>query len=514
MIPVLTPQAMREADAAGIKELGLSSLQLMENAARSTTDIVHRLVPSGTSVVVLCGTGNNGGDGFAMARMLCSTHAVRVAWIGDPERMTAETSHEYAACVEAGVPCVHLVSEEAIASQFLEPVACIIDALIGIGGSCHLRGLVVPLLRHVNALSCMRIAVDVPTGLDAGDGTAHEECFAAHHTITMAAPKYGHYLRAGKDVCGSLHVASIGLTDTIITSRASVFAMERQDVSAMLAPRKNDTSKFDYGRICIIAGSRDMPGAAALCANAAIRSGAGMVEVCSTVFHPHMLPEVLQTHLPSTVAGTIAREGIDRLRSSCQRADCIVIGPGAGTHAETLSVMSTIIAEFGDTKPVIVDADALRALPDAPNDGSRVIVTPHAGEFARMQAACETSGYRISTPEEMASYHHCLVVAKGIPVRITDGTGTIWNVNGNPGMATAGSGDVAAGVIAAMICRSSTLPMLLRVAAGVFIHAAAGDIAAVRYTQEGVTASRIISTLHLAFHDIARDHMEGAGKDA
>ncbi|MFM7775021.1 MAG: NAD(P)H-hydrate dehydratase, partial [Candidatus Kapaibacterium sp.] len=161
-----------------------------------------------------------------------------------------------------------------------------------------------------------------------------------------------------------------------------------------------------------------------------------------------------------------------------------------------------------------VDADALRALPDAPNDGSQVIVTPHAGEFARMQAACETSGYRISTPEEMASYHHCLVVAKGIPVRITDGTGTIWNVNGNPGMATAGSGDVAAGVIAAMICRSNTLPMLLRVAAGVFIHAAAGDIAAVRYTQEGVTASRIVSSLHLAFQDIERDHMEGAGKDA
>lgn len=498
MIPVLTPEAMRSADRAGVDELGFTSLDLMENASRSCADIILDVLPPRSCILVLCGTGNNGGDGFAVARMLSSVHTVRVAWIGDHHRMTPETAEEFSKCVNADVSCVHVSGEESVTPLFHERYDGIIDALVGIGGSEELRGLAVPLLRSANACSCLRIAVDVPTGLNASTGKAHEHCFRAHHTITMAAPKSGLYLRDGKDVCGQIHVAAIGLTPEIIDSRTSVHVFEHADVQAMYTPRKSDTSKFDYGRICIIAGSRDMPGAAALSANAAIVSGAGLVEVCSTAFHAHLLPEVLQTHVPSTDAGTIGWQGYERIRKACDKAQCIVIGPGLGWHEETSRIVEMIIKEYGDTKPVIVDADGLRAVSCTEGVGSQVVLTPHAGEFARLREKCSNPAPSLSSAEELAAYLRCIIVAKGVPVRITDGSRTLWNVNGNPGMATAGSGDVAAGVIATMTCRLSSAPLLERVAAGVYIHAMAGDLAAEHFTPEGVTASRIVSLLHEA----------------
>lgn len=539
MIPVLTPQSMREADRAGVEELGYTGMQLMENAARSATSIIAQMLPTGSSILVLCGTGNNGGDGFAIARMLKNTrnnYAIRVVWIGSHERMTAETAQMFTQCCEAGVDVLHAQSEQDIQSLVgggdvnnivssnapdhsivkhdtpTHEYECIIDALCGIGGSSELRGLVVPLLRLVNALAALRIAIDIPSGLDAATGDAHESCFVADHTITMAAVKSGLFLKGAKDVCGNVRVAPIGLSDSIVQSRAFAHIVEHHDVMAMYSPRKSDTSKFDYGRVCVIAGSRDMPGAAALCANAAILCGAGMVELCSTAFHPHLLPEVLQTHLPSTDIGTIAGESTERLRVACSKADCIVIGPGIENHEQTLSVIAALIAEFGNHKTVIVDADGLRAVPCSGPVGVNVVLTPHQGELARLFQRCEAAGASVKSASvksasvksvsELASYLGCIVVAKGVPVRISNGSHELWNVNGNAGMATAGSGDVAAGVIAAMVCRLSTQPLLSRVAAGVYIHALAGDMAAEQYTQEGVTASRIGSLLHEALRAI------------
>jgi NAD(P)H-hydrate epimerase len=290
----------------------------------------------------------------------------------------------------------------------------------------------------VNTLPALRIAIDVPSGLDAATGDAHENCFVADHTITMAAVKSGLFLKGAKDVCGNVRVAPIGLSDAIVQSRAFAHIVEHHDVMAMYSPRKSDTSKFDYGRVCVIAGSRDMPGAAALCANAAILCGAGMVELCSTAFHPHLLPEVL--------------------RMACSKADCIVIGPGIGNHEQTLSVIAALIAEFGNHKPVIVDADGLRTVPCSGPVGVNVVLTPHQGELARLFQRCEAAGASVKSASvksvsELASYLGCIVVAKGVPVRISNGSHELWNVNGNAGMATAGSGDVAAGVIAAMVCR-------------------------------------------------------------
>lgn len=502
MIPVLTPQSMRDADRAGVQELGFSSIDLMENASRSCADIIHAILPDNSSILVLCGTGNNGGDGFAIARMMSVHHQVRVGWIGDEGRMTPETTEEFARCVQSGVQCLHLSSHEQLSLLFAEPFTCIVDALIGIGGSENLRGFVTEVLIASNRARCLRVAVDVPTGLNALTGEAHEHCFAAHHTITMAAVKTGLCMRKGKDVCGRVHLATIGLTPEIVSSRTSAFIIEREDVASVFTARQSDSSKFDYGRVCVVAGSRDMPGAAALCANAAIMSGAGMVELCSTFFHAQLLPEVLQTHVAATNAGTIGSDNYERLRLSCSRAQCIVIGPGMGRHEETSEVVRKLIAEFASTIPMIIDADALSALNTTTALSPLVMLTPHAGEYRRLLEQIHYTRETDVDVREFASHMGCCVVAKGVPVKMSNGTLTMWNTNGNAGMATAGSGDVLAGVIASMVCRDRELQLLQRVAAGVFIHGLAGDIAAEHFTQEGVTASRIVSMLHKAFAEI------------
>ncbi len=496
MNAILSPALMRAADADTMKYYGISSLQLMEQAAEAASHICRELIPSASTVLVLCGCGNNGGDGFAMARMLMEHARLRVVVLGAPERMTEETRINYDRCRQLGIPIEFWLAERTSENPSLN-ADVLIDALMGIGGTEELRGEVLSLLTQIQRLKCLRIAVDIPSGLNAETGIAHERAFRADHCISMAARKQGMCLRQGPDLCGQIHVADIGIPAALLDVHAEIFSAGPRDVQRLWRKRSHQSSKFDYGRLCVVAGSRDMPGAAALCANAAIRSGAGVVELCSPAMHPALLPEVLQSNLRGSESGMMSKADLDKVLASCAKADALVLGCGSGASQVVKEIFNVIISEFESSKRIVVDADALRAIDATRRYSPNLVLSPHASELRHVLGASYTGKELYSAAEKLG----CLIVNKSRPVEVIGLPGVrYWNVFGNPGMATAGSGDVLAGVIGGSLARLSAQHdpqtiLVQEIACAVAVHAMAGDMAADLYGQEALSASHILEQL-------------------
>ncbi len=499
MKAILSPSGMKQADLAAMQILDISSWQLMELAARAASDVVVKLLSRPSRILVLCGMGNNGGDGFAMARMLAAIHRVTIVWLGDWDSMSAETRDNAERCRAMSLAMYAAHSTEAQALLHGQPFDVILDALIGIGGSHVLREPVMHLLEQQQSMKALRIAVDMPTGLNGQSGEAHPGCFQADHTISMACRKTGMCLDAGPRVCGTVHVVDIGIPCSILERYAEFWTADNALMQRLFTPRERNSSKFDYGRLCIVAGSRNMPGAAALCANAAIQSGVGIVDLCAPVFHAAVAPEILQTHCGQHELEYFTEQEQEELLEHCTKADAVVLGCGGGSAEATTRVYAYLLENIPETTPVVVDADALRAIPLLRRDRRLCIITPHAGEFRHLAPEVSTLEQR----REFAEHRGYTLVYKAQPVEIHSTKRCAWNLNGNPGMATAGSGDVLAGVMGAMLARcwknveGATLEeRLFSCSSGaVYLHAAAGDWAASHYGQESMTASHEIEGL-------------------
>ncbi len=505
MQAILQPTQMLAADADTIRLCGVSSLRLMERAAEQSVKLIRCYVTQGAPLLVLCGSGNNGGDGFAIARLLAPFYQVWVAWIGDTDKMSEETRTNFDRCQSMHIPLRHIESESDVAQIPCKDYSCIVDALIGVGGSDALRGLVVPLLAHQCSAKAIRFAIDLPTGLDGLSGLAHKLCFRADHTICIACRKVGMYCNQGPEVCGEVHVVDIGIPKEIVIAHTTLYATESQDVKKWTGKRLANSSKFNYGRVCVVAGSRDMPGAAALCANAALRSGAGLVELCTSSFHSSVLPEVLHTHVDANDDGQISEAALEKLLQSCAKADVLVLGCGAGPAECTTRVFRRLIDEFKLSKRIVVDADALRAIERDRHYGPNVVLTPHSGELRHLLQTLDSTEARKLFCTELG----VILVAKCFPVEIMSSWETRWNINGNPGMATAGSGDVLAGIMGGVLARHASDtplaeigPRMDRVSLAVFVHAYAGDLAAATCSQEAMTASDILNHLGPAWRDL------------
>jgi hydroxyethylthiazole kinase-like uncharacterized protein yjeF len=511
---ILTAEEMRQADRKAIKEFNIPSLVLMENAARSAAEAIINILNNSKlkepKIIILCGSGNNGGDGFAIARHiynyfeLSEKHGsktlnqntqkksqLKVIWIGSQEKMSPETLTNFKSVQALNIYVSHVEN-----AKNLESIDwycdCIIDALIGVGGTEDIHGIAGYLLAHVKDVKTLKIAVDMPTGLNSENGTAFKNCFKAEHTITMFAPKLGMFINEGPDNCGVIHKAYLGATESIVQNLANTYAIEENDIKKLLPKRKRRSSKFDYGRVLVVAGSNLYPGAAALCANAAITAGAGLVQLITTMLHPAIFPEVIPHIVESTAGGTLAYKNFDYIMKSSEKADSVIIGPGLGDVDETIKLVKALIKNIDSKKSLLIDADALKAIDKGTKLRKNIVLTPHTGEFAgitgKKREDIEEDTY--FEAKSLAQKLDCIILLKSVPSIITDGNKIYLNLNGNPGMATGGSGDVLSGIIGSFLAQK--IEPLTASAFGAYLHAAAGDMYAKKYGQVTLTASDLL----------------------
>lgn len=495
MIYVLTPEQMRIADETAIKKIGISGSILMENAAVSSAAIIEfELLENelfDPEILVLCGSGNNGGDGFAIARHLSNKgYFVDIYLIGSVSKMSQETLANYNICEKMGFNIINISNEKQL-DKLRFDYDVIIDSMIGVGGSENLRGIVIPILKKVNEQISYRIAIDVPTGLNSDSGFSHPDCFNADLTTTMFAVKSGMFRNDGLNKCGIINIADLGAPPSIVENISEISILEDDDIDQLINPRKLISSKFDYGRVTVIAGSMNMPGAAALVSNSAITAGAGLVHLLSNNIHPSLLPEIMPYKVDSTSEGTISYKSYDIIKRFAEKSDVIAIGPGLGESEETFDLIRRLISDFKESKTIIIDADGIKALNMKSKLSKNIIITPHTGELAlltgisRAEIEADTNSAAIETAKELS----CTVHLKHVPSVTTNGRHSYWNIYGNPGMATAGSGDVLTGIIAGLSAQN--IDPMYSAAIGSYYHSKASDYFVSKYSETTLTATEI-----------------------
>lgn len=491
MLRILTPQDVKDIDTACVESAGIPISTLMENAAQSISAIVLARYPEKRRILALCGNGNNGGDGFAVARMLSEIHAVTVAADVDEEKMSDATRTNYLQ-IQRSLPMISLKEAQSVVND----VDVVIDAVFGVGFRGSLQGTEIDWFSEIRAP--FKIAIDVPSGLDALTGSADEYTFCADLTISMEGLKLGMVCGRGPDVSGEVNIATIGAPHEILELHTSAFAFEQSDIRHILPVRKSQTSKFDYGRVLVIAGSASMRGAAALTSHAALRAGAGLVELVTPSIHPLTPREVIATEVPSTSEGTFSLQARDILQAKIRRATAIAVGPGIGGNEESLELLVEVLNSVDARTPIVVDADGLRIVNKLTATLAHCVITPHHREFEYVversgSLAGTTCVERISVCKDLAQQRKCVVHLKSHPSITTDGTTTYLTLGGNPGMATAGSGDVLTGIIAGLCAQH--VPLLQAAALGSHIHASAGDAAIRNRAPESIIASDIIDCI-------------------
>jgi hydroxyethylthiazole kinase-like uncharacterized protein yjeF len=505
---ILTAAQMRDADRFTIDEIGIASLVLMENAGRQVVAAIEAAYEPllQERVAVLCGRGNNGGDGFVVARTLLQRGIdTLVVVIGTIADVRGDARVNLDILGRLGVTVVEVSDEQAWELHFSEISKCalIVDAIFGTGLRSPLSGMLETVVADVNASDIPVVAVDLPTGISADTPHLIGDCIDAAMTVTLAAPKLPLVLPPAEAYAGDVVIADIGIPHEVIegVEGPHVELMTPEQMRGMAGPRAADSHKGDFGRVTIIAGSRGKTGAAHLAGMAALRSGAGLVTVatpesCLPIV-ASMAPEMMTEALPESAPGVVAATAVDQVLAL--QHDVIACGPGLGRSEAVAEVVRTLIARA--TVPLVLDADALTVLADdvtalAGSEEREVIITPHPGEMARLvgRSVEDVQNDRIGTATDFATLHHVYVVLKGHRTVIATPEGRVYvNPTGNPGMATGGTGDVLTGMIAAWLAQLLDAEAACRLS--VFLHGVAGDMAEVSEGQTAMIATDLIALL-------------------
>lgn len=505
---ILTAEQMREADRVTIQEIGLPSLVLMENAGRQVVTAMEGLITDvdEQQVAVLAGPGNNGGDGFVVARTLRQRGVpVLVFVIGRLANVRGDARVNLEILGRLGLPVVEVADEEQWELHSSEVRGCgvIVDALFGTGLRTPLSGLLETIVADVNGMEVPVVAVDLPSGMSADTHEVIGPCIDAALTVTLAAPKLPLVLPPARQLAGDLVVADIGIPPEVIQQLEGprVELLTRESVRALVPERRADAHKGDFGHVVVLAGSRGKTGAAHLAATGALRSGAGLVTVatagCCQAQVAMLGAEYMTAALPDAPEGTIGAGALDAVLQL--PADVIAAGPGLGNNEAVRTVVRELVEQA--RVPLVLDADAVNAFAGEPGllssrDGQQVIITPHPGEMARLLGISteEVQQHRLESARNLATTHGLYVVLKGHRTIIATPEGRVYiNPTGNPGMATGGSGDVLTGMIAAWLAQLESPEAACLV--GVYLHGAAGDLAADDEGQVSMTAGDI--ALHL-----------------
>jgi NAD(P)H-hydrate epimerase len=517
MWPVFTAAEMRALDARAIETLGTSGPRLMENAGRGAAALIAReWAPiRGKRVLVLCGKGNNGGDGFVVARHLKAKGAkVRVLLLGSRAEMKGDAAHALAQW-RGRVEEIRTEAEAATVSTALDGTDLAVDALLGTGLAAPARGLAAHVIGRLNESAaragCVVVALDLPSGLGSDGGALPGPAVRAALTATFAGYKRSLLLYPAAEHAGRVVVVPIGIPEAEVGRGITTFLLDETSVSGFFPKRKPDAHKGTYGHLLVVAGSIGKSGAAALAGRAALRSGVGLCTVATALSQQPIVAgfsmELMTEALPETGAQSISFRAKDRILELASQRDAVALGPGLSLDPESQALARALVAELD--RPMVVDADALSALAghldllhDAP---APRVLTPHPGEMARMlgTSIAEVEADRIETVREFCARHRVHLVLKGARSVLGGPDGRVFiNHTGNPGMATGGSGDVLTGMIGAFLARR--FDPLAALQAGCVLHGLAGDLAAADRGEEGLIASDIIEAIPGALNPAVR----------
>lgn len=495
MKPVLSASMLKAVDQLTIEREGIGSLQLMERASERCAARMLALVdPPGRPFVIVCGPGNNGGDGLAIARLLhAEGRSVEVRLIGPRSRSSPDNQANLQRAQEARVP-IHT----GLNGAGERPGAVIVDALFGSGLSRPLEGDYAGAVEWINALDRMVVSIDLPSGiLEGGGNAAAVPVVKADRTFVLQVPRRAMFMTGTGPCFGEWELVDIGLDPTAIDSAASREGLiEPADVRAMLPERSRFDHKGDHGHALLIAGSSAMTGAAILAARACVRSGVGLC----TVHLPSGSADALRVSAPEAMCSLDGDPAVITMFPRIDRATAAGIGPGCGRSTGVEHMVKRAIQDC--PAPLVLDADALNALAANPTWmaflPAGTILTPHPGEFDRMFGKSSDGAERLDRAIDQAQRLRSVIVLKGAYTAICAPSGHVFfNPTGNHGMAKGGSGDVLTGLITGL--RAQGLAAINATVVGVYVHGLAGDLAAGDVGADGMTASDLIDHIPAAF---------------
>jgi hydroxyethylthiazole kinase-like uncharacterized protein yjeF len=497
-VKVLTAAQMREVDRRS-SELGIPGLLLMENAGQRVVELLaHAYAPLREQrIVVMCGKGNNGGDGLVVARQLHTRFhpkELHVLMTGDPAGLKGDAAANYKMLQAVGCPVMFEITPA------METATLIVDALLGTGIHGAAEGRPLEWIRAINQRFPLAgvVSVDIPSGLDSDSGFPAGDAVDADYTVTFTAPKLCHVLSPACELSGKLRVEAIGSPPELYEQDTSIYLSLSEPAlfAHLFRPRVRDSNKGLYGHALVIGGSRGKTGAPAMAALGALRAGAGLV----TVAADGSIIDIIAAHAPEIMTEALTE---DRARM-LERKNVVAIGPGLGQNPETVQLVRTMVAET--SLPMVVDADGLNALAGHASRyrGPRIF-TPHPGEMSRLTGRTiqDIQADRIGTARSYAMEHGVYLVLKGNRSVIAAPDGRVWiNPTGSPAMATGGTGDVLTGMTAGLVAQFPD-QLELAVLAAVYLHGRAGELGAAELGEKSLIATDLFKYLPEAMREVA-----------
>ena len=495
MKDLISPAAMRECEERYFRESGVKSIDIMENAAQALADVISAELPEGSTIYFACGTGGNGGDGTACARLLHEKYKCTIIQPREPK--TPDAIENLRRAKECGI--------EILTEDPDEIPDAWVDALFGTGLS---RSPGEPYDLLIFAINCSRskgakvFSADIPSGLNGATGKAYDDCIHADHTVTFQYIKTGMVLADGLDICGKITVADVGFPEEVF-SPMDAHLLEPCDIQCFLPPRPRNIHKGDCGHLLIVAGSFGMAGAAAMCASAALRSGVGLLTIACV----KSIVPILQTLVPQAMCipldeddGAISITALPKLQAALKGKDAVVIGPGLTRRVPPEIIRAvlenglSISADLDNGITTVIDADALNILSEHRELFSLLddchIITPHPGEASRLIPGLDNSD-PIAAAKQLNSLGPA-VLYKGASCVIADKMRVFVSRSGCCGMARGGSGDILAGIMGALFAEKPTFHAALTAALASEIHGLAGELAQQKYGSRGMNAMDII----------------------
>jgi ADP-dependent NAD(P)H-hydrate dehydratase / NAD(P)H-hydrate epimerase len=514
-VKVLTAAEMREVDRLTI-EGGIPGLILMENAGSRLVDVlISQFAPLREQrVLVACGKGNNGGDGFVVARQLFTrrlSQNVLVVHLFEPAELTGDALINWQALVACGCPVQYGFSEQAFTATL------VIDAVLGTGLKGPATGPSLDAIRSINTHFpfAQKVAVDIPSGLSSDETTEHGDFVKVDATVTFTAPKLSQCLSPSYEWMGALHVVPIGSPDGLCESNPALTTRltTPADIAHLFAPRSKNSNKGMYGHVLVIGGSSTKPGAAAMAGISAYRAGAGLVTVASAAGAISAInafaPELMTEPLPETNSGHISLHSLERIHKLLEKKTVVALGPGLGTDPETVQLVQQLYSETA--LPMVVDADALNALAGKmPQAEYPRFLTPHPGEMSRLSALTveQVQQKRLGVASTFSQANKAIVILKGdrtliaFPSSAESAHGQLWiNPTGSPSMATGGTGDILTGMIAGLLAQHPNDQNHATVAA-VWLHGRCGELGARDLGEQAMLATDLLHFLPEAMREL------------
>jgi ADP-dependent NAD(P)H-hydrate dehydratase / NAD(P)H-hydrate epimerase len=529
---IVTSAEMREIDRVTSAKFGVPSLTLMENAGSAVAEFALRSYPSAKTFGVICGRGNNGGDGFVVARKLHEGgREVSLLLLADPAELRGDAATNYSKLPTTSTAPLFAVFkgwEKPQSAQAVFGSDVLIDAILGSGFRPPVTGSYAEAIAKINSATAPVVAVDIPSGADAdvmGEQTG--AVARADAIVTFTTPRPAHVF--GNLTSGPIVIAPIGSPNEAIQSSLNLSLITPTDIASLLGTRPRNSNKGMYGHVLVVGGSVGKAGAAAMAGFSALRAGAGLVTVATAEsvlptaagFHPELMTEPLE----ETVAGTISTKALPRLKRLAEHKTVLAIGPGISRNDQTSGIVRRLVTE--SEIPIVLDADGLNAFEgktetlnrkdrkgrakDAEKNLARTLVlTPHPGEMSRLtgMSTAAIQRDRINVARSFAKEHDVILVLKGDRTVVANPSGEAWvNPTGNPGMATGGTGDILTGIVAGMIAQNPQRSCEA-VLAAVYLHGLAGDLARDAVGEHSLVATDLVRTLPEAFRRVRAEAVE------